>query len=116
MEANADWKMMARQIKRFSPDLHLLDHDDGVDMLAMHAWLKGRRHGLGTKAKRVQKHSTPLEALEMGLAEDSSGNSYFESINADDLTPAAEETLEKARELQEEERADDENSKVYWER
>lgn len=111
---NSEWQELHSQIKRFSPDLHLLDHDDAVDMLSMHIWLKGQRHGLGQRSSRVQKHNTPLEALELGMDQDINGRSYLEAVNACDLTPAAEATLERAKDLVDEEAALNEGRSVHW--
>lgn len=110
LEQMDSWKMLYHQIRNFSPDLHLLTHDDAIDMLAMHGWLKGKRYGVGRGKEPVAVLKTAVENLALGIAKSKDGLPYFESINASELTEDAEAGLVRAQERE----LEDEEEVIFW--
>ena len=111
MQGIGDWRQLYTQIANFSVDGHRLDHDDAIDLLHMHKYLKGLKTGLGKQRKEVERFKTPLEHLEDGDLLTRSGLPYLHGINASQLTDVAETAMMKAQAETNEEEFDE---GVYW--
>lgn len=92
------WKPLYTQIRNFTTDMRMLQHDDAVDCLAMSQYVPGRGRGRPQHLERPTAQ-TPLEHIRAGEPVDKeTGMCYLHGINYGDLTPADVELLRRLRE------------------
>lgn len=110
MQGVGDWRQLYSQIANFSIDGHRLDHDDALDLLHMHKYLKGLRTGLGKTRKETRVHKSPLDHILDGELYSEAGIPYLHGINASELTDEAESVMIKVQVEAQEEKDDG----IYW--